>query len=93
MRLFFILLCLAVLAAGALFGALNPLLVSIDFWFASIDLRLGLALLLAGLGGAALGGAVMWLGVVLPLSARLRRSRREARALASAEPVAPDDGA
>ncbi len=95
MRLFFLLSCLAVVAAGALFGALNPLPVTIDFWFATVQVRLGLALLLAGLGGAALGGFAMWLGVVLPMAARLRRVQRDARALApaSAGAATPEAGA
>lgn len=92
MRLLFLLICLAVLATGALFGALNPLAVAIDFWFFTLELRLGLALLLAGLAGAAIGGLAMWLGVVLPMAARLRRAQRDSRSLAPAAQVSDDDG-
>jgi uncharacterized integral membrane protein len=91
MRLLFLLICLAVLATGALFGALNPTAVEIDVWFVTLELRLGLALLLAGLAGAAIGGLAMWLGVVLPMAARLRRAQRESRSPAPVTQVSDDD--
>lgn len=76
MRLAYLLFCLLVIVLGGLFGALNPQPASVDFHFFQIDLRLGLALLLAALGGALVGGLCVGAGVVLPLRRRLRRQQR-----------------
>ncbi len=86
MRNLYLLLCLAVLAAGAIFGALNPQAVTVDMYFSSVELRLGLGLLLASLAGALLGGLCVWAGVVLPLRRRLGRSLRDSKASASEPP-------
>jgi len=82
MRLAYLFFCVLVVAVGGLFGALNPQVVQIDFYSASVELRLGLALLLAALGGALLGGLSVWGGVVLPLRRRLRRLQRSETVLA-----------
>ena len=63
---------------GALFGALNPQPVLIDFYFSTFEMRLGLSLLLAALAGSLLGGVCVWAGVVVPLRRTLARQRREA---------------
>jgi len=62
MRLILPLLILVVVACGALFGALNGARVAIDFWFARIELPLGVALLATLLAGWIAGGVVAWLG-------------------------------
>lgn len=68
------------MASGAIFGALNPQLVHIDFYLADFDMRLGIGLLLAALAGAILGGFCMWAGLVLPLQRRIARQQRDSRA-------------
>jgi lipopolysaccharide assembly protein A len=79
MRYLFAILFVLVLLAGLLFGALNPQPVPIDLYFVSFELRLGVALLFALLGGAVVGGACAALAIGL----RRRRQRR----IAAAEPV------
>ncbi len=77
MRIAYLILCVTVLAMGALFGALNPQPVLIDFYFSAHEMRLGLGLLLAALAGSLLGGICVWAGVVVPLRRKLARHRRE----------------
>lgn len=94
MRLAYLIFCVLVVAVGGLFGALNPQAVQVDFYSASVELRLGLALLLAALGGALLGGVSVWGGVVLPLRRRLRRLQRAETAVApEGLPALADDRA
>lgn len=84
MRIAYFLICFTVVAAGALFGALNSAPVVVDFYIGAFELRLGLGLLLAALAGALLGGVCVWAGVVVPLRRGLSRQRRENRSLTSA---------
>lgn len=88
MRLLYLALAIAFAALGILFGALNPDPVSVDFYWRSLSVSLGAALLVAAFAGALLGGLAMLVGVVWPLQARLRRARRE-QAKAPAEPAPP----
>jgi uncharacterized integral membrane protein len=90
-RIAYLLVCLFVVAVGALFGALNALPVSVDFHFFIVELRLGVALLLSGLAGAALGGGCVWVGVVLPLRRQLRRERRGVQRQEQALALAVDE--
>lgn len=83
-----VLIALAFVAGGVLFGALNPQLVTLDFHLLRLDASLGVALLIALLLGALLGGAAVAVGVVWPLQRRLRKARREA-ALATATASQP----
>ena len=62
MRVLTLVLVIAFLALGALFGALNPQVVSYDFLFGSVNVSKGTALLLAMLVGWLLGGALCWAG-------------------------------
>jgi putative membrane protein len=78
MRLVFLFLALSCIAAGILFGALNPQPARVDFYWFALDGSLGLLLLGSALGGAILGGCAMLVGMVWPLQARLRRARRDA---------------
>ncbi|HEX6612758.1 MAG TPA: LapA family protein [Rhodanobacteraceae bacterium] len=75
MRAVVVVLVIAFLAFGALFGALNPQVVAFDFGFARLQVPKGSALLVALLVGWLLGGALCWAGSGL---ARRRRigSRR-----------------
>ena len=74
MRVLRLLVACLFLAAGALLGALNPQLVTIDFGPASLRAGLGASLLGAMLVGVAACGLLLSATVVLPLQLRLRRA-------------------
>jgi uncharacterized integral membrane protein len=73
MRLIKSLFGLLLFAFGVIFGALNKQLVHIDFWFRSVEVRLGPALLIVLLLGALMGGLVVTTAVVWPLRRRLSK--------------------
>jgi putative membrane protein len=79
MRIGLILLVLAFAGAGALFGALNSQTITLDFYFASIELAKGGALLGALVIGWLLGGLLVYIGLVVPLRGRIRRMARQQR--------------
>lgn len=91
MRIAYLIFCLLVISLGALFGALNPARAPIDFYFYTAELRLGLALLLAGLAGAMIGGFCVWAGVVVPLRSRLRRAQRDIKAVSGRAELAHEE--
>ncbi|MBS0577430.1 MAG: DUF1049 domain-containing protein [Proteobacteria bacterium] len=71
-----VLLALAFVAAGVLFGAFNPQPVIVDFHLFQWHAGLGVALLSALLLGAVLGGVAVSVGIVWPLRRRLRKLAR-----------------
>ncbi|HTA65918.1 MAG TPA: lipopolysaccharide assembly protein LapA domain-containing protein [Xanthomonadaceae bacterium] len=73
-----ILMAVLFVAAGVLFGAFNPQAVAIDFHAFQVPASLGVALLMALLLGAALGGVAVMVGIVWPLRRRVRKLAREA---------------
>jgi uncharacterized integral membrane protein len=79
MRFGLILLVLLFAVAGAVFGALNSQTVDLDFYFGSVALAKGGALLFALLAGWLLGGLLVYLSRVVPLRRRLRRQGRQLR--------------
>ena len=79
-----ILIALAFVASGVVFGALNPQYVTLDFHLFHLVASLGVALLIALLAGAMMGGIAVSVGVVWPLQRRLRKARRELAGSASA---------
>lgn len=89
MRLLYLALAIAFAALGLLFGALNPDPVAIDFYWRTLPISLGAALLAAAFAGALLGGLALVVGVVWPLQARLRRARRDQAKAPLAQPVPP----
>ncbi|MEO8742853.1 MAG: lipopolysaccharide assembly protein LapA domain-containing protein [Lysobacteraceae bacterium] len=72
-----VLIALAFVAGGVVFGALNPQYVTLDFHLFHLIASLGVALLVALLTGALLGGLAVTVGVVWSLQQRLRKARRE----------------
>ena len=90
MRLAFLLLALFCIAAGVLFGALNPDPARVDFYWFGLDASLGVLLLSAALLGAILGGIALIVGVVWPLQAKVRKARRAQAVIASSN-VATDE--
>jgi uncharacterized integral membrane protein len=93
MRLILIFLLLIVIAAGALFGALNGRPVSLDLYFVQIDVPLGVALLTALMGGWLLGGLVRWTGEVPRLRRDLRGATVQLRSLERASSSSPGQSA
>jgi lipopolysaccharide assembly protein A len=88
MRYLFAAVCVLVLLAGLLFGALNPQPVGIDLYLYAFELRLGVALLAAVLLGALLGGLCAALALGLQ---RRRQRRREVRVERNGSALAPLD--
>jgi len=76
MRLIKSLLGLLLFVFGVVFGALNKQSVHVDFWFRSVEARLGPTLLIVLLIGALLGGLVVTTAVVWPLRRRLSKLAR-----------------
>lgn len=91
MRLVFLFFALIFVAAGILFGALNPQPARVDFYWFAFEGSLGALLLIFALIGAGFGGAALLVGVVWPLQGRLRRERRAHAHPARAEPAPSAD--
>ena len=83
-RLLFIIVTVLAVALGLLVGTLNADLVRVDLLWIQLDWPLGLLLLSAAAVGLFLGLLLTWLFSVLPLRARLRKSRGR-------DPFGPDD--
>lgn len=71
--------------AGIVFSAINGAPVTLDFYFASVSLPLGVIVLSTLFTGFLLAGTVLWGGVIVPLRLRLANLRRQAQ---RAEPQA-----
>jgi uncharacterized integral membrane protein len=93
MRFGLILLVLLFAIGGALFGALNSQAVTLDFYFGSVELAKGGALLGALVLGWLLGGLLVYLMLVVPLRARNRRLSRQLHQRAAADATRPEPGA
>jgi uncharacterized integral membrane protein len=77
MRLVWICLIVLSVLVGIVFGAFNGEAIGVDFYFATVNLPKGAALLCALLLGWIAGGAVVYFGLVLRLRRQLRAARRE----------------
>ena len=85
MRLGLIVFLLFVFAvAGAAFGALNSQPIELDFYFGTLTLVKGGAVIGAVLLGWLLGGLLVYIGLVLPLRRRLRVQSRRLKQLEAA---------
>lgn len=87
MRPILLLSMLLVVAAGVVFSALNPALLTLDFHFFRVQAPAGAVVLGALLIGWLVGGLVAWLGLAPRLRREARRRAQDARA-ASAKPAA-----
>jgi uncharacterized integral membrane protein len=76
--------------AGASFGALNSQPIELDFYFGTLTLVKGGAVIGALLLGWMLGGLLVYIGLVLPLRRRLRIQARRLRKLEAAAPAETD---
>lgn len=79
MRLIRFLVAFACLALGAVIGALNRQLISIDLGVVHVPTNLGIALIVALLIGVLIGGLAISASLVLPLRRRLARAERQQR--------------
>jgi len=77
MRILQLLIALLFIAAGVVIGWLNPQMLTLDFYYSHVEVGVGVAMLLAVLAGALLGGLAVTAGVVWPLRRRLRRTQRD----------------
>jgi putative membrane protein len=93
MRLLFLLTSLLFVAAGIVFGALNPEPARVDFYWFGFNASLGVLLLLFALVGAVGGGVALWIGKIWPLQRSLRRARRERSQAAVPASLPPPDTA
>lgn len=77
MRLIRYLIAFACLAVGAIIGALNRQLVSIDLGVVHVPTNLGVGLIVSLLLGVLIGGLAISASVVLPLRRRLAQAQRQ----------------
>lgn len=78
-KLLGVLLVLAFVAAGLVFGSLNQQAVVVDYFFFQMRSGLAFSLVLFLLAGVALGGLAIYLSMVVRMRSRLRALRRELR--------------
>jgi uncharacterized membrane protein YciS (DUF1049 family) len=86
MKVVRLLILLAVLVAGLIVGALNSQDMTLNLGFTAIHSSTGLAITIALLTGAFIGGGLVLVGLVIPLYSRLRKAQKTAPAVA---PVVP----
>lgn len=77
-RWLLLVIALLVVAASAVFGAINAESVSLDLYAGTIRLPLGVLVLGSMLCGCLLGGAVLYGAVIVPLRMKLGRAKRDA---------------
>jgi putative membrane protein len=89
-----ILLLLALVALGLIFGALNPQLVDVELAFTRLTLPLGLALVTALVIGLLAGilWRISWVAQLLAERGKLRRALRDAQSRPKDLVVSPDAG-
>lgn len=78
-----LLIALAFVAGGVVFGAFNPQAVTLDFHLLQVHASLGVAILVALFVGALLGGIAVVVGLVWPLQRRLRKTVASSTTIAS----------
>jgi len=88
MKVFRLLLMLAVLLVGLVIGALNSQPILIDFAFSSIATTSGVAIIVSLLAGVLVGGALVLAAMVLPLYSKLRQANKQAATARSGDRVA-----
>ena len=72
-----ILLALVVVVAAIVFSAINTAEAPLDLYLARLSLPVGVLVLASLLAGCALGGVVLYTGVIVPLRMRITALRRE----------------
>ncbi|AHY59302.1 LapA family protein [Stenotrophomonas rhizophila] len=76
MKVVRLLILLAVLVAGLIIGALNSDKMVLSLGFTQITTTTGLAIIVALLTGALIGGGIVLASLVIPLYAKLRKAQK-----------------
>lgn len=76
MKVVRLLILLAVLVAGLIIGALNSDKMVLSLGFTQITTTTGLAIIVALLTGAIIGGGIVLASLVIPLYAKLRKAQK-----------------
>ena len=84
-----LLILLAVLVAGLIIGALNSDKMVLSLGFTQITTTTGLAIIVALLSGAIIGGGIVLASLVIPLYAKLRKAQKAAPAVVVAPASTP----
>jgi uncharacterized membrane protein YciS (DUF1049 family) len=88
MKVFRLLILLAVLVGGLVVGSLNSQAIDISLAFWVLKTTSGIAIIASLLIGALVGGGIVMATLVVPLYAKLRRANKAVSAVAP-EPAAP----
>ncbi len=87
-----LLILLAVLVVGLIVGALNSQPIVISLGFTQINSTTGMAIIIALLSGALIGGGLVLASVVIPLYAKLRRAQKATPGVVATPPSSTFDG-
>ncbi|MHC1672090.1 lipopolysaccharide assembly protein LapA domain-containing protein [Stenotrophomonas maltophilia] len=84
MKVFRLLVLLAVLILGLIIGAVNMTAMSINLLFTQLHTSVGVALIAALLVGVVVGAGLVLVSVVIPLYSQLRRANKSVAATSAA---------
>lgn len=92
MKVFRLLVLLAVLVIGLIIGAVNMTEMSINLVFTQLHTSVGVAMIAALLVGVVVGAGLVLVSVVIPLYAQLRRANKAGLATPVATVIPPSAG-
>ncbi|MBD8635348.1 DUF1049 domain-containing protein [Stenotrophomonas sp. 169] len=92
MKVFRLLVLLAVLVIGLIIGAVNMTEMTINLVFTELHTSVGVAMIAALLVGVVVGAGLVLVSVVVPLYAQLRRANKAALATPGVAVTPPYDG-
>ena len=92
MKVFRLLVLLAVLVLGLIIGAVNMTEMSINLVFTQLHTSVGVAMITALLVGVVVGAGLVLVSVVVPLYAQLRRANKAVPATPVTPPQPPFAG-
>lgn len=92
MKVFRLLVLLAVLVLGLIIGAVNMTEMSINLVFTQLHTSVGVAMIASLLVGVVVGAGLVLVSVVVPLYAQLRRANKAALVTPAATPNPPFAG-
>ena len=92
MKVFRLLVLLAVLVVGLIIGAVNMTEMTINLVFTQLHTSVGVAMIAALLVGVVVGAGLVLVSVVIPLYTQLRRANKTASASPTVPPASTFDG-